>query len=282
MCFSPSDSRLQIYDATGTVVWSSSSTTDAGGNTTWNTGYSVSGGVLSLDTCTLSVQQGGTTYFQDTTPQCNQLTLANDPQGDDKCWSATADNVRLLWDSQTQLELDWQFGYLYLNQGSTDNVGGDRIWQSGVDGSLLCLQADGNFVVYEENGGVAWAAGSNSASPMAVGVEACGLVFEYGTTQYHRSMATGCAESSVPWGWCRMTSAHGTVVSNDAVRVDWGSDGYLRMYDTSNQVQWQSGNSQPGSSLCFQDDGTLVIYGNASGEVLWEGATPRTRAAATP
>jgi hypothetical protein len=70
---------------------------------------------------------------------------------------------------------------------------------------------------------------------------------------------------------CLGTAVAGTILTNQNYSLVWGSNGYLTLNNALGNPIWRSGNTTPGSQVCFQGDGNLVIYGSSG--ALWASDT---------
>jgi YD repeat-containing protein len=259
LCFGNGAGRLRIHDSTGAMVWKSGD-------------YSASNGVLSIDQCKVQIKNtSGAVVWEETTPQCDRRVYHKPAVT--KCWS-TGDTQKLLSDEDKHLELWWKSGNLTLYREGSQIA---APWISfGGTTKELCYQSDGNLVVFNTSGQVLWSAGSavppagSGFTPAHLSMDECGLAFTYtdSNTQYKRRDKAQCERTSIEPGWCRDTGAAGTILKNDSVRLEWMSDGRLRLYDADDNFLWVA-NPAPGDRLCFQDDGDLVISGHGFPEVKW-------------
>ncbi|MFT3769165.1 MAG: hypothetical protein QM820_27315 [Minicystis sp.] len=263
LCFGNGRGRLRIHDATGNMIWVTGE-------------YDAPNGILSIDQCTVTIKStSGAVMWQESTPECDRRRLPKPTVN--KCWSA-ADTQTILWDDEHQVQLIWFWGMLFVL------VEGDVVWKTPNNPRApgqLCYQTDGNLVIYDSLGNMPsnamWASGSNTSVPMVMSADECGVVFSH--TNYtppgqsapvpraYKRFGGTCEQPAINQGWCRTSAVPGTIVRSASSHVDWTSDGKLKLYDAVEAVAWQS-NSQTGQTLCFQNDGNLVVY-SSSGTTLW-------------
>lgn len=273
LCLVPSESRIQIIDGSGSVVWSSSDT-------------AVPGGKLSIDGCTVSVTSGGTVRWQEKTPTCQQVTRANTP-GVDRCWDV-GDTEELLRDDERELALRWEGGHVKLEkQGSVILSAYENPTGTAQE---LCYQADGNLVVYDAGGAALWDSHSYFAAPEDVNLsmDECGIGFSrpemHGgavrETTYKRVDTATCQRTSLGPGWCRKNGASGTLLDNGSSRLVWDDDQLRFLNGTT--TTWVRGMLLLGwptesETVCLQDDGNLVLYYSgwtgAEEQVVWASGT---------
>lgn len=262
LCFGNGSGRLRIHDSTGAMVW---------GSFYDNAPYSAPNGVLSIDQCTVQIKDtSGAVMWEENTPQCDRRVY-HKPEVT-KCWQV-GDNQRLLWNEDTQQELRWSAGKVILRKdGEVVMVPWSNPWGLAKE---LCYQSDGNFVVFDTAGQVAWTASSGVAqtpsgfTPAHLSMDECGLAFTYtdSNTQYKRLDDNQCQRTSIEPGWCRNVGAAGTILQNDSVRLEWTSSGFLVLHDVDDHPLWLA-NALSGNRLCFQNNGNLVITG-AQDQVRW-------------
>jgi len=252
LCFGDAGwGRLRIVDSNNTQIWKSGS-------------YQINATRLSLSGCnvTIAPQSGGDALWEDKTPRCEKHVVYNDHLAN-KCWSADAE---ILSNDTDRTRLTWSSGRLSLFRD--DEV----VWQpTQTQGQQLCYQADGNLVIYNSSGGPIWASDSVNPSNTLMTMDRCGISFSWTPNpadQYRRVSSGYCHRTSIKEGWRRTTGAPGNVLGNENVRLDWSSDGHLKLWDLSGNLLWQSPNGNGGHQLEFQGDGNLVIY-SSSGKALW-------------
>jgi len=134
LCFGNGAGRLRVHDSTGVERWNSGSAT----------GYSAQNGVLSIDECSIKIQDtSGATKWQEQTAQCD-LSRRLAP-ATTQCWDVSETKV-LLRNETLGKELVWQGGGLFVrsDEGEKTLYGGS--YQQGK----LCHESDGNLIVYQQ------------------------------------------------------------------------------------------------------------------------------------
>jgi hypothetical protein len=275
LCYASNGGALVIADSSGHQVWSSTNAIATSKNNS-----------LSLAGCTLSIYGGSPsimTKWTETTPECHKRMLLNSATNN-TCWPTSNQMVELLYDNDDGLALRWYGGMLYLTSAALSK----EIWTAN-NGDLggsgkLCLQSDGNLVIYNGGKTANWAANSVHGWPVTLALDTSSVLFQSGNVQYVRedfSVASsstggtftqfgcqmGCPQTKSLPGWCRTTGAAGPIlVSPDFGHLDWTSGGSFTLYDPSGNTLWST-NTQ-GALGCFQLDGNLVIY-DGNNRALW-------------
>jgi hypothetical protein len=216
------------------------------------------------------------------------------------CWDASATNQRLLWDGTTHLELDWQNGLVTLR--NTDD--GRLWWAPWVAGHdtpaydtsrafQLCHRTDGTLTVHDSADRVLWSLGAPSISLL---LDAGGFGFwdasstevaraeSFTYTWREQALLTGDTETE-PYaeiahsrpGWCVKDGFDELIVSKPGeARLGW-EHGFLMIRKNPFNIGlvWTprdaNGNDLWGDTLCFQNDGNLVIY--RAGSAVWASNT---------
>jgi hypothetical protein len=310
LCFSTSG-VLSIADHAGNVAWQSSPPA-----TTSLTNYTV----LTLSDCTLMISGlDGTghalTPWTAATQACEARQRANNlPMTTvldsnlrkNQCWPASSNKVRLLWDTETNTETDWQNGHLFVFNTLEDPT--LRVWDSTLDSggfynpsnaAMLCAQVDGNMVIYDASSHPLWSSNTVTSPGTFLTMDACGVNFIDSNTQLalHRGdqfypdiwgapYRQDCHKPRMSPGQCFAASANATLVKGaDGTHLDWSSAALLTgsgsgaslvlikpnldINNPRNSVIWQSPFAD---HVCFQNDGNFVLY-DSSGGAVWASNT---------
>jgi hypothetical protein len=151
-----------------------------------------------------------------------------------------------------------------LRMQSDDNLvlydaNNHALWWSGIGGdpSILCLQTDGNVVLY------------HTTSSCSSGTQA-----QWSTGTIHTPNHLSYVDTTLGSSGGSLYVGQQLQTADRRYRLTLQSDGNLVLYSSNNNhVLWSSGTyGQPSAYLSMQGDGNLVIY-DANGHALWNTKT---------
>jgi hypothetical protein len=261
LCFGNGAGRLRIHTSTGTGVWNSG--TDLYGNSI----YSAPNGTLSIDECTIRIKDtSGVVQWEEKLPQC-ELRSRKRPAVT-KCWSK-GDTQLILSDEDLGRELVWENGNLWLRGKDGLN---SSFMDSGANSKELCHQSNGDLVIFDTSGNVLKHLGYGEN----VSLDECGVEF-WSETNYagysgpHKLIrqrtgtgGTCTRRATVKDGVCWDRSAAGTLLQSGFTRLEWTTDGRVRMLDSANNQLWAAGDINQSLFFCFHEDGNMGLYRTTS------------------
>lgn len=254
-CFGNGSGYLRIHDANGAVVWTS------------GTAYTAHNGVLSLDQCTMQIEDtGGVVRWQAATPSCDHTAKPAPTRSDDvlpassTCWT-TAQPFTLVQNDLAKLTWD-QSGKLTL----TNFAGGGKSVSWGADSSAasLCFDGAAGLRIVGGDGNQVWSAGVFAAQNAYLTLDACTAEIKDGNGVIHwRESTPQCDKRTIA------QPASNTCWSGaTAKRILWDEDHDVELWFSQNELLLAKDGStrriaagRPGESgtLCYETDGSLVI-----------------------
>lgn len=257
LCFGNGSTRLRIHDSTGATAWNSG--IDYENQPT----YSTPNGNLTIDECTIRIHStSGAVVWDESLPQC-ELRSRKTP-ATTQCWSKNDSQV-ILSDEELGVELKWVAGILWLR--GKDGVN-RSITIPNQNTKELCHQSNGDLVVFHTNGTVL----SHLGHGENISLDECGIEFwsDWNIPNYSKPhklirqraevMGACTRRPAIKEGVCYDRSASGTILESGFTRLDWTSDGRLKMLDTANNELWSQGATSGNDRFCVMDDGRLRFY----------------------
>jgi len=275
LCFGNGAGRLRIHKSTGETVWNS------GLDHENQSIYSAPNGTLSIDECSLQIKDtNGVVQWEENLPQC-EIRSRKKPAVT-KCWSKS-DTQLILSDEDLGRELHWEGGNLWLR--GKDGLNAPFV-ASGSEPFVkeLCHQSNGDLVIFSVTGYVMKHLGYGEN----ISLDECGIEHwsEWNAPngantrpsklirQRTQALGTCTRRASVPNGEngvCWDSSASGTLLQSGFTRLDWTSDGQLKMLDSAGNELWSEGTAA--NRFCLLADGKLkryLVMGSSGVVPTWE------------
>jgi hypothetical protein len=146
---------------------------------------------------------------------------------------------------------------------------GNGAWPNPPQSSFV-LQGDGNLVLYETGGVVAWTSGTWGSGATTLAMQDDGNLVLY-TAGGVPVWASSSAQSALPAG--QTLRSGGQLVQNFSRRQTLAMQGDGNLVDyICGRAAWASNTFVPGSTVTMQTDGNLVIY-TPGGQAAWASNT---------